>query len=253
VKFPAPFGEKSVKSMAWEVSVDFGYTAPLGKSTALGLFVGAGMSQSNLSFQLNNMRYSCLVGGVGSNSSQTNLRRQYTLSASEDVAYTDVIVPLYISFEHRLAKDVSLVWHFGVKAYFNMDTKVSKYHITGTIKQDDKVEMIDNTYSSFVLQSSYSVASPFTLPSISGVAGLGFSFNLYKRRLFADVKAYYEYGLGEVHKSTGTPLLDERVGAYPLVPSGKTATNNVATKSFVDCVSYRRQALWVGTGITFKF
>ena len=254
VKFPAPSGDKSVKSMAWEVSVDFGYTAPLGRSTALGLFVGAGMSKSNLSFQLNNMKYSCLVGGVaGSIGSQTNLRREYTLSASEDVAYTDIIVPLYIGLEHRLAKVVSLVWHFGVKAYFNMDTKVSQYRLTGTIEQGADVEMIDNTYSSFVLPSMYSVASPFTLPSISGVAGLGFSFNLYKRRLFADVKAYYEYGLDQVHKSTGTPVLDDRVGAYPLVPSGSTITNNVVTKSFVDCVSYRRQALWVGAGLTFKF
>jgi hypothetical protein len=63
----------------------------------------------------------------------------------------------------------------------------------------------------------------------------------------------YEYGFAKIHTSKESKLFDDNAGIYPLVPSGSDINANVATRSFLDCISYRRQALWLEAGLMFKF
>lgn len=250
-KVTSPVTLSQQKSMALEATIDLGGTFKLGKNSVMGFFAGVGVSKSSLYFQKDNMTYDCLIGGASLQSDR--VLRSYSISASEGLSYLDLVVPVYIGFEHRLAKVVSLVWNVGVKTYINLGTTVDQYRVFGTISQNGEQTSIDNRYLSFVHPNKYSVAAPFSAPSWSGVGMLGFNFNLYKQRLYAGLMAGYEYGLGMLHSSDENLLLNANKNIYPLVPSGKEMTNNIATRSFMDCVSYRRQGFWLEASIMFKF
>ena len=74
--------------------------------------------------------------------------------------------------------------------------------------------------------------------------------NLLRNSLFVYGKWAYEMGLTDVHKSDENPLY--RTDAfYPMVYSAHK-NMNIATRSFMDCVSYKRKAMWLEFGIMFK-
>ena len=250
-KVSSPVTLTKQKSMAMEATIDMGGTFKIGRTSAMGFFAGAGVSKSSLYFQKDNMVYNCLISSASLQSDK--ITRSYSISAGEGLSYLDIVVPVYIGFEHRLAKVVSLAWNVGVKTYFNLEANVDQYRIFGTISQNGQQTPIDQSYTSFVYPNKYSVAAPFSLASWSGFGSLGLNFNLYKQRLYVSVLAGYEYGLGMLHSSEGNLLFNEEHKNYPLIPSGAEVLDNVATRSFMDCVSYRRQGFWLETGIMFKF
>lgn len=246
------------KSTAYEMGLDLGITFSMGRSTQVGLYSGAAIQNSEISFSLNDMKYT-LNGytykpqtGVDFNWSDegSGTTRYYELSATEGVKYTDLVIPLYLGFDHRLANVVTLNWNVGAKMYLNMSTKVTPYHLKGSVKVDNKEpDVIDSDYQRFLFPSSYGVPQY----SFSLAGSMGLSFNLYKRYIYLNTKAGYEFGLGEVHSSSNSLLYDTQTGShYPLVYS-ESSEQDVATRSFMDCVSYSRRAIWVEMGLIFKF
>ena len=87
---------------------------------------------------------------------------------------------------------------------------------------------------------------------MSLVGGLGLNYNLLKQYLFLCVKFSYELGFTDVHKSNENNYFNAADQVYPMVYSARLK-ENVATRSFMDCVSYKRQAMWLELGLMFKF
>ena len=56
-----------------------------------------------------------------------------------------------------------------------------------------------------------------------------------------------------INNSSNNTFFNKDYNIYPLVPSGADINKNVATRSFVDCISIYRQALWIEAGLMFKF
>ena len=266
------FWEPSIKlddkikhtSKAYELGLDLGITFSMGRSTQMGFYVGAAMQNSEISISQKNMTYdfttySYKKGNLGFNENDsrgTTITHKYDIkSAKEQINYTDLVVPVYFGFDHRLANVLSLTWSVGAKVYFNMKTTYS-YRLTGNRTTDSKTVEIDGIYDSFLYSNNYYYAPNQLFNgrsgySVSAMASLGFNFNLYKRRIYFSTKVGFEYGISEIHSSDGNALFDG-VKNYPLVYSGNS-DKDVATRSFMDCVSFRHRAIWLDAGLIFKF
>lgn len=246
---------RKYKSSGYEFGVDFGYTTPLGNSTTFGIFTGIGMSISSLSMEsTSQFKY----GYKAADPDRNVYQRVYTIKRmSEAVKYSDMIVPLYINFDHKLYKDLQLEWSLGAKFYINGGVNVTPFTVEGDVKAEysDGVEgsaqalgSISGQYDRFLLPDTYSRNAV----DLSLVGGLGFRYNVYKSRMFVFAKFSYEYGVTQIHKSKEMSLYSPESKIYPIVYSARV-NGNVATKSFMSCVSYNRQACWLELGLTYKF
>lgn len=244
------------KSSASEFGVDFGYTFSLGRSTQFGLFAGVALQKSKISFALNGMTYSYTVHKYdpdnGSNFNEEDMSvdivRYYNgLSATEGIDYNNLVLPAYIAFDHKFGKALAFTWSVGAKFYFNQATNVQPYTITGSVTQNGVSSSINQEFNQFLYPSYYNPDN-----SISLVGGAGFNINLFRSALFLSIKANYEFGLGNVHSSDENYLYDRYSSMYPLIYSTES-NKDIATRSFMDCVSFKRQAIWFEGGLMLKF
>lgn len=246
------------KNSAMEIGVDFGYTFPLGKSSTIGLYSGLGLSMSTL-----NLKFSQPIeyGYRLSDAEGLRYNRQYTItSASEGIKYTDMVIPFYINLDHKLYDRLYLNWSVGAKFYVNSSIKINPYTIVGDVKaiyedgsvvserEVDAIGSVSGVYDHFLYPGSFS-RQPVDM---SIIGGIGLSYSIYKGRLLAFAKAGYEYGLAPILDASGSKYQDVAKKIYPMVYSGREK-QNIATRSLLNCVSYKRQALWLEVGLTYKF
>ena len=102
-------------------------------------------------------------------------------------------------------------------------------------------------YDRFLYPESYCNST-----SMSLLGGLSVNYNVLKQNLFVYAKFSYEMGIGAVHESDEALYFSEGNSVYPLVYSGRLG-EDVATRSFMGCVSFTRQAMWLELGLMFKF
>jgi len=255
-KVTSPMAMNTDKSSGFEAGVELGYNIPLGRTTSMGLYFGAAYSSSKLEFGLNNVAYSYRT----MDSSGKRYMRHYEFdSITEGVSYADIAIPVYLNFDHKLARNLYLSWNVGAKIYLNGTVKVAPYHLSGKVYGDyngtivssqtaDAFGDVVGDCNEFLYPNSYSRNQ--TDISLSG--GLSLAYNVLKGSMFVFLKYSYEYGLTDVHKSDGGALFDPDNKQYPMVYSAHRGVN-VATRSFMDCVSYKRQTMWLELGLMFKF
>ncbi len=250
-------GNIKKSSEAYEYGVDFGLTFTAGRSSQIGLYVGAALQKSSLTLEtVNPVHYSYPYeirkpnSDFNEGAKNEQFDRKYTFSAKEKVNYTDLVVPIYWGFDHRLAPGFYLTWNLGAKFYFNQKSK-DYYRISGSVISNEKTEEsiteIDRGYTTFISPVAYSLNNDFSL-----IGGIGFNVNLFKNHILVSAKVGYEYGLGEVHSTNNHDYCNQDTSFYPLFYSSEL-NEDVATYSFMDCVSFRREALWLELGLLFKF
>lgn len=254
-KISSPVEFSSSSSSAFEFGVDLGYAIPIGTSLNLGIYTGVAMSTSKISFELGDIDYSYRT----SDRSGVEYMRRYEIDkVTEHVEYSDLAVPVYLSFDHKLTRHLSLGWTLGAKFYFSSSLKTEPVHVEGRVYGDYNGSIIESQtensfgafardYDSFLYPETYGESSTM---SITG--GLSINYNVLKQNIFVYARAYYEMGLTNVHESSENVYFDAVGRIYPLVYSGRLGTD-IATRSFMDCVSFRRQIVWVEMGMMFKF
>lgn len=254
-KLSTPVSFSASSSSAFETGVDIGYAIPIGRSLSLGIYTGIALSSSKLSLETGQIGYSYRTTD---RNGATYLRQYEIERITEGVQYTDMVVPVYLSFEHKLARNLSLGWNLGAKIYLNSSVKVEPYHITGRVfgdyhglsiteQPENAFGTIDRDYEHFLYPSNYGNST-----SMSLAGGLSVNYNVLQQRMFVYVKFSYEAGMGQLHESNETPYFSASEQLYPLVYSGHLR-EDVATRSFMDCVSFSRQAMWLELGLMFKF
>lgn len=261
-KVESPMNINSKKSAAYEFGVDFGYTFAVGKRTIMGVYTGLGMSLSSLKLGISSpISYSYKM----TDSKGERYTRTYTLnSISEGVKYNDMVIPLYLQFDHKVHKKLYLNWSLGAKFYANGKVTVLPYTISGnvTVEYDGSGKIVDNQedgaigsisgeYDKFLQPGSYTRSAV----DVSLLAGAGLSYNIYTGKtgsLLAFVKFGFEFGVGTTHEAMPGDYFSSHYGVYPMVYSHKLNAN-VATRSLMTSVSTRRQAGWVELGLTYKF
>lgn len=247
---PVDFSTK--KSFGYEIGADFGYAIPFGKRMTMSIYTGIAYSSSKLSLTSGGYEYSYMTS---SHSGEIYNRSYKIESMTEGVNYSDIVVPLYFQFDHRLTKDLLLSWDLGIKAYFNVGIKLTPYHVKAVVSGDlanpspeDAFEEIDRDFSAFLFPANYGRAAA----DLSAVAGFGLNYNVYKGLVYVYAKVSFEYGVTKIHASENSPIYSED-GMYPLVYSSMDGGKNIATRSYWDCISFHRQAFWPELGVMLKF
>ena len=238
------------ESSGFEFGADLGCTVPMGSSSTIGLFVGAAISSTKLQVGVTKPIIYSYRTIDASNKKYT---RQYNISSiREGVSYLDFVFPAYLNFEHKLVKELYLSWHLGAKVYLNGMTTVNPYRLTGNVEaiydNDVVINSINGTYTEFMNPNSYNRNEI----DYSAVAGLNLSYNIYRRRLLVYADFSYEYGLTSIHSSDENALYNENTKQYPIIYSARL-NKNIATRSFMDCISYKRRTMWLELGVMYKF
>jgi len=249
----SPVNFNAVTSSATEMGIDLGL-AVSGRTTSFGFYVGAAMATSELSFEAGGYNYSYAT----TDSQGVGYSRNYNITKmTEGVKYSDIVIPAYISLDQRLFKAVTLGFSVGAKVYLNGETEVTPYHMEGSVSgryttgtvntgASDQFGDISGDYTAFLYPNSYTRNST----DLSVMGGVTLNVNLLRNSLFVYGKWAYEMGLTDVHKSDENPIYSAD-SMFPMVYSAHK-NMNIATRSFMDCVSYKRKAMWLEFGIMFK-
>lgn len=128
----------SSRSNAMEIGLECGVSYPIGRITKYSVNGGVTLALSSLRLD-----------------SAVQQRHQV-------VRYLDLAVPVYVEFEHRLFRSLSLAWNVGLKGYYEVESS-----------------------------KGYS-KNPFDL---TAMANLGVDVNLYKSKIYLMARGGYEYGI----------------------------------------------------------
>lgn len=233
-------------SFGVEIGAEIGYAISLSKASKLGLYVGAGLAHSSINLNAKNVSYSYTL----SNAAGVDYSRHYRLDeATEGINLTDFVLPFFLSWELNLGKKVAVVIDAGAKVYLGLSASPRPYHIAGMAVGEDGVESpIDTVFDEFIFPNQNSV-NQFAV-SIFGKGGVDFSIGGGK---FAFLHAGWEQGLTDSYPASPSVMgtwYNGLAGVYPLVLSGE---NDIATRSFLSTITYKRKGLVVEAGIRFKF
>lgn len=260
----APFGayhvdktspEINSKTSAIEFGVDLGYMFSAGKSR-IGIFTGAAVSKSKLSFGAKELSYKYpgyitdFSEGFGGGISYVNddyIREYHIKRATEGLDNIHFMVPLYVDFEQKISNLVNVGFSVGVKNYFNCSTSYTPYSIVGESSDGRYVDFLDWTVSSFRHPVDFS-NKPV---DISVFGNIGIDVKLVSD-LFLNISAGYEYGLTWLYRSAGNIYFSEEDNIFPVVYWGEQR-KDIAERSFLDCISYKRQGIWLSFGLKYKF
>lgn len=245
----------AISSSAYNVGLDFGYSCPVSKGVRFGFHTGLGVTLSKI-----NLGSSSPVSySYDLSNEYGNYRRSYSISnISQGAKFLDLTVPIYYTTEFKLHKAVSILVDLGIKAYFNTNAMTTPFHIEGTVSGTyengqtlqtgiDGVGDISGDYNEFVSLVTFK-REPF---DVSCIGNIGLDINLYDSTVYLQAKAGYEYGLTYSYKSDEKPYFDPSNNVYPLVWDGRY-NREIVFRPLADCVSFKRQALWVSLGIMIK-
>lgn len=257
ISSPVQFSEQT--STAYEMGLDLGIT--FGKRTKFAIYSGIALQESELTFGLDRFQYAYMVSSQSMNDdlltggAKHEKTRQYNIAVSEGVKYSNLVVPVLLGFEHCWGRGFHFTWNVGAKFYFSKEIQYMPFHVTGSIVQQQtntstEQIKIDRDFTDFLVPSSY---VPENVISLYGTAG--FNINLVRQIVLLNLRVGCEYGMDNIHTSNENEMYKKNSGSqgiYPLIYSERVG-DDVAVRSFMDCVSFKRQSLWLEAGLMFKF
>lgn len=244
-------------SWAYTIGADLGYVFPITPKFRLGIYTGVAWSISSLKMQMFDLpEYSYIL----TSSEGRTYTRSYSLdNVTQQSKSCDLMVPIYLGAEIKLDKKVDVLVDLGVKSYFNTTSAMMPLYITGNVSGTYKngtavpetmenLGVIDGRYDKFLATSSfYRNPNDWCL-----MGGVGVSYQLIEKLLYAQFKVAYEYGLTKTYQSENPAFISAEEGLYPLAYSGMLQSE-VVLRSLVDCVSIRRSAVSLNLGLMIKF
>lgn len=243
------------KSFANEIGADFGYAMTVNESSKLTFNIGAGLSWSSLRLAYNPVeaqKFGYKYAVPGESGLFESKEILYTVEgAAESVKYVDVFVPVYLEMEHVLNKFMVFSWNLGVKAYLALSAKVDEaYTLDATYQIDSKehpVKLHSEPVSGnpFFIDAETYAKNPIDL---SAMANLGLDVDVYKRRLYAQIRVGYELGLMQSYKSANRRGY-RNTNQIVFDPYEE---NHIALNSLISGLSFKRNSLWISLGVKFK-
>jgi hypothetical protein len=240
----------SYHSHAMEYGADLGIAFIHGKRIAVSFNIGAALSTSSIELAANNINYSMEI----LDADRQSYRRSYhILTAIEGIKYQDWVVPAYFSIEAQLMRYVKLLLDIGGNGYVHWKTQINPYHVRGTVEGTSRKATyndINQDFTRFMEPGSYARKRPY---DFTAMARLGVDVKLYGP-LFVYGKIGYEYGFKDIYSpsSEEASWMNEGDGIYPIVYNA-VKDEEVATHSFIHCISLSRRALWLDAGLLIKF
>lgn len=243
-----PCPEVSSKSMGHEIGVDAGLCFPLGRSTKLGVYLGAALSMSNLELTLEtpiSYTYAWTEFDPTHKLFVNRLMDYKVNGASESVRYKDLAIPLYVEFEHKLGRSVMLSWNVGIKGYVSMTADADPFSLAA---EADGEPVVLPEPIGYIEPNTYEKSKSFDL---SVMAALGADINLWKNQIYFNLSVGYEHGLMSPLYSSPTNQFSSSDGIYPLIYN-PVSDSHIPVHSLISGVSFNRSALWISAGFKFK-
>lgn len=242
------------ESSAYTIGVDIGYSTTISKAFKLGFYTGIGMAFSHISLKTPEFAYSYSF----SLDKDVSILRSYDIDyVSQKVKYMDLVVPVFLSPEFKIHKAVSIFADLGAKVYLNTNAVAEPLYIHGDVSgtYSDGTPVLNGFYGIGNLDGPYNefvsaVTFKRTPVDVTLFGNIGIDVNLYAKTIYMQLKAGYEYGLTWSYKSSESVFFNSS-GIYPLTYSGEY-NRDILLRPFADCISFRRQALWIGLGVMIK-
>ena len=233
----------NASSGATEAGLDIGISlGKFSRSSRMILYAGAAMSWSKVEMSAGsfNYRYGSAVP------------LSYEISSVlEGYSYRDFVFPLYLEYENSLGTWGALSIDLGAKAYLSQSATVSTpFHFEGSFSRaGDAPVSISQDFDRFIAAASYG-KTPYDF-SVFGQIGLDVRL---VSSLYAFIAGGYEYGVVvPAFTSSNMPFYRAAVGNLPsILPVVYAGGRQLAYHSFVDCVSFNRQAIWLSAGLKIK-
>lgn len=239
----------SSKSSSFEGGLDFGYIFPSNNRFRFGLNIGVGISISSLDLNFGAAEYKVpyyernKADGV-----YEKAERYYSISsASEGFSFTDITVPLYASFEYRL-KGWSLILDLGPKINLNVSVKPKSFELAA--KACSSTSGFPTTYETVSFPDGFLFPGNYSRNryDVSVFGDLGADINITRSSSFM-IRVGYEVGVTPCYESSEKSWFDSKTNIFPIIYRNG---QDIRVRSFVDCISFSRNALYISVGWKWK-
>lgn len=246
-----------VKSKYASAGLDIGYIFPSKSKFKVGLFMGVGLSKSKMDMEYSNSNYSFTTNADVDGDTYT--RHYQDLKLSQTLSMKDVIVPVYIDFDYRFSRIVSMAFDLGVRLDLNMSKDINNVsgtaYVYGIYPQYDNLRMDENwglngfgkqTYSqSQMLDDAVNTVKGFSANALGRIA---LRFNIPNSSFALELGGAYLYGITDV--VSGTESENEKIVSNNI--SGLQSTEKVSSLT-ATMKSVKRQMMSVHCGLIYKF
>ena len=229
-------------SKAMEAGLDLGFVMgrPSLRSRIL-LYLGAAYSSSLVDMSAGPFEYRYGVASPIHYSIQ---------SVKESLQFREIAFPAYFELEASLGSRIGLAFDVGGKFYLNQRCEVAApFHADGSVSvAGGSASPFSADFDRFVAPASYG-KEPYDI-SVFGRAEVDVRII---SGLYLTVSGGYEYGVTPAFRSSNTPFFSESgANGAAILPIVYAGGKNLAYHSFADCISFKRQAIWLSGGLKIK-
>ena len=231
-------------SGATEAGLDLGVSlGKMSRRSRMILYAGAAMSWSKVEMSAGSFDYQY--------GSATPLSYEIS-SVTEGYSYRDFVFPLYLEMENSLGTWGAISIDLGAKAYISQSAEIlTPFHVDGRFTRSGESAVgLSQDFDRFIATASYG-KNPY---DFSVFGQLGLDVHLISS-LYAFAAGGYEYGLVvPAFTSSNTPFCRTSTGTSQsnILPVVYAGGKHLAYHSFVDCISFNRQAIWFSAGLKIK-
>lgn len=253
------------KNSSNNIGLDFGYVFPSKGLLKTGLFIGVGLTQSNIDLAYSNPDYAYATTMDVDGDSYT--RHYQDLHVNQSIKMTDMSIPLYANFNFNFNKVVNLFIDLGAKFNMNMSHKIDKTegnaYIYGIYPQYNNLRMDEhwgyNGFGNLNLNSNLldnNKMLDVKSLTIDAFAGAGLRFNIPQTPIAIDLGVSYQMGLIDAVKSNAVPvsLSGTPDPAHALIYNTISNTANTEhLRNLTESLSkIKRQSFMFSAGIILK-
>lgn len=254
------------ESSSQEFGVDFGYIFPSASIFKTGLFLGVGAAMNKIKMELESSDYIVSTNGKADIDGDRYDRYYSLKNISQEFSTMDLVIPLYLEFDIRFSKWVSMYVDLGAKAYLNMTSKIdsysAEYSTYGVYPDYDNLVLDErsgiNGFTNRGVLNESNLVNEFkpNVFSIDAFGSLGFRATLAKM-LQLTCGVSYQYGLNNYISSFAEEQqlsFDGKVTMDKAFVNYTVSDNKENVRNMVDAAtSFRRQSLKLNVGLILKF
>lgn len=250
-----------IASSSLELGIDVGYSIPMKSKLKIAVFTGVGYATGNINMDVGNLNYHYSAPASADMDEDTYVRYYEISNLKQHISLSHITVPLYADFSYKFHKYISGFVQLGVKAYFNMSSKVSSF--TGNmyaygLYPQYKDLIIDAPYMNDFGYSEISgnmESNPqFKGTSFDALMGLGVRANIWGP-ISIEAGVNYQLGLTEIIGANPNPnILRDGLVTEAEAFATYTVANGTRIHSLIDYMGkIKRNSLKLNVGIIFKF
>ena len=249
------------KSTGTSFGLDFGISVLSRRRFSLGVFTGLGFSMSSMSLLYENddyyFNYSADVDG------DNYVRHYHNLTLGQKIKFSDLNIPLYLDFNVKLVRSLSLYIDLGARFDANVSHNISDMegsaYVYGIYPQYDNLRLDEHwSFNGFgshqygsadLLSSDHLDVNSFT---VCGMGGFGLRYSFPNIPLSIEAGMNIIMGLTNFIETANVVALDNSNPIIYNTVSGIESTEHVRNLTeMLDNV--KRQQIKISLGLIYKF